>query len=1643
MCPTPLWLLASLAFAYLSSVVAGVPLKLMSFPNLLRVGTAENIFVECQDCAGGDMKVDINVLSFPTKIKKHGLGASVTLTSANNFQGFGQITIPATDFNTDPTMKHYVYLQAQFPDKMLEKVVLLSFQSGYIFIQTDKNLYTPDSTVYYRIFGLTPGLIPIARDDPNQDDYTAAIIIEMMTPEDIILPLERVFLTSRIYDGNLRLSKTASLGLWKIVAKFQSHPQQSYYAEFEVKEYVLSSFEVKLTPLVSFFYKESQEFTVDITAAYLFGSEVDGTAFVVFGYLKDGKTRSFPESLQRVPIKSGRGMATLKRAQMTQVFPNIDELVGGDIFASASVMTLSGSEMVEAELRGIRIVTSPYTIQLEKTPKYFKPGMIFDVMLKVVNPDETPAQYVPVVVNPGGVEVMTSHNGLAKVSVNTLPADKRLNITARTNDPKITREKQAVAEMEALPYNTESNNYIHIGVDTVDLYLGDSLRIGLFLNKPVTRYADITYLVISRGQLVKYGRHRTSGQVMISLIIPITKDMLPSFRIVAYYHPDNSRVVSDSVWVDVKDHCMGTLKLEPTRPAFAYEPHKMFPLKVTADPEATVGLVAVDKGLLVLNNKRLTQKKVWETVAKHDPGCTPGGGKDAMGVFYDAGLVFETSAGQGTPYRLELTCPSASRRKRASTLLQIDTTLADTYQGQEKEYCLDGMAETRRSYSCETRIEYNMNGTECVERTRMKRNTLRIPQSEENDHLYFDNMEIVSRTNFPESWLWIDTTLPVCPPHIPNCDTTSHLSHVPMRDSITTWQFMGISLSKTHGVCISEPLEVRVRKDFFIDLELPYSAVRGEQIEIKAILHNYTPDEITVRVVLFETPHVCSSAFKRTKFNQEVEVGPQTMLAVPYIIIPMDEGTLDIEVKAAVRDSYLSDGIMKQLKVVPDGVLTKSSQIIDINPAKMGINGKQEVIINSQIPKKDVVPGTQSFIQIFVTGQKQFSGVVEDAIAGTSVVSLIRQPLGTGEENISHMTLTVIATIYLDKTNQWEMVGFQKRNEALQHIKTGYRNLFAFRNKDGSFSNWANRHSSSSLTAYVAKVFTMSNQLVAAPRDVICDAVRFIITAQRSNGMFREIGRMFYTEMMGGVQGGDSDALMTAFHVIPMQESRALCAATVNQLEDSETKALAYLESRLPGLTNPYAVAMTSYALANKNKLNKELLYNFSSPELTHWSVPQGQIYTLEATAYALLALVKTGAFEDARPVVAWFKNQGFMGGPYALTQATILVYQALSEYWANAKEPDYDLNVDIEEPSRSTPHKFYFNRQNPHTKTFFINSINQDVRLSAEGSGEATFTMVSWYYALRSGNKSDCQNFNLSVQLIPEENGDEKIYKLKIGVMYLSQERDASMSILDIGLLTGFRADQRDLELLARGHAPISNYEMNTVLSEKGSLIIYLDKVSHKHPEEISFRIIQTMKVGILQPAAVSVYENHDQTRCVKFYHPKRRAGQLLKRCINNGCTCAEGNCCFQKTGHISNDLRMAKACEITQASKIDFVYRIQLEEFKADPSVLIYTARVNQVIKEGNKDMGAQGKLRTFVSSPHCRDALQLDIGKSYLIMGTLKNINRDDQTQTFQYDLGEETWIEYWPTFEECQTPQHRPTCVGMQILIRTYEYFGCEQ
>lgn len=157
--------------------------------------------------------------------------------------------------------------------------------------------------------------------------------------------------------------------------------------------------------------------------------------------------------------------------------------------------------------------------------------------------------------------------------------------------------------------------------------------------------------------------------------------------------------------------------------------------------------------------------------------------------------------------------------------------------------------------------------------------------------------------------------------------------------------------------------------------------------------------------------------------------------------------------------------------------------------------------------------------------------------------------------------------------------------------------------------------------------------------------------------------------------------------------------------------------------------------------------------------------------------------------------------------------------------------------------------------------------------------------------------------------------------------------------------------------------------------------------------------------------------------------------------------------------------------------------------------------VLFPGSYDVDPLGKSRTFFSFVHCRENLNLVKGKTYLIMGGSKQIYKDDAQQSYvsfflpvwecgisyhygahitvilpilfhsshyadkyehtsaifkilehiktqrtrlfryQYRIGEQTWLEYWPTDGECLSDQHRPTCVGLEELVNQQLLFGC--
>uniref|UniRef100_A0A670KKP3 Complement C3 n=1 Tax=Podarcis muralis TaxID=64176 RepID=A0A670KKP3_PODMU len=1505
----------------------------------------------------------------------------MNLRSQNSKRNRYTVKVSANDMKKDSKQKQYVIVVAKCPQFTLERMVLVSFHSGYLFIQTDKTIYTPGSKVHYRIFSVNHKMQIL--DKP--------VIVEF----EVSGSSEAVKIPSFPF---------SSLGTWKIVAKYQESPQETFTTQFDVKEYVLPSFEVIVEPSAKFYYIDSdRDFRVSITARFLYGKSVEGMAFVLFGVKVDGcvyvcvyslslshthtctkKCKTWLTSHFPFQITNGEGEGILRRDILQTRFHNLNNLIGHSLYVSVTVMTESGSDMVVAERSGISLVTSPYQIHFTKTPKYFKPGMPFELMVFVTNPDGSPASRVPVVTEPIATDGTTQNDGTAKLILNTPANSQELRITVKTKDPQLLNERQATKTMIATAYQTQggSGNYLHLAVTATELKAGDNLPINFNLKSNNQEVLDqiqyFTYMILTKGKMFKVGRQRReAGQNLI---------------------------VADSVWMDVKDTCMGTLvvKGEHREDDQIHEPGDQVAIKLEGDANAWVGLVAVDKGVYVLNKKyKLTQSKIWDSVEKRDIGCTAGSGRNNLGVFEDAGLALVTSSKLSTQQRSDPKCPQpATRRRRSVQLIESKASKAGQFQNRTlRKCCEDGMHENPMGYSCEKRIQYIVDQTECqnvfLECCRFIRDILNenerdeeliLARSDFEDDFLADE-DITSRTQFPESWLWRTEQL-TAPPN--DQGISSKTIPVYLKDSITTWEVLAVSISDTKGICVADPYEITVRKNFFIDLRLPYSVVRNEQVEIRAVLYNYRRRDLRVRVELIHNPAFCSASTAKEKYQQMLTIRGQSSRAVPFVIIPLKLGQHDIEVKAAALGGA-ADGVKKKLKVVVrDKLLQRKVQEHQVKARSL----------------EDIIPGTDPETKITVQGDP-VAHIVEDSIDGTKLKHLIVTPSGCGEQNMITMTPSVIATHYLDTTGQWEKLGMDRRSDAVNQIMQGYTQQMTYKKKDHSYAAFKNLKSSTWLTAYVIKIFAMASGIVSSiNNEILCGGVKWLILEkQKPDGIFHEDAPMIHGEMQGGYKGAEPEVSLTAFVLIALLESKDICKDQVNILESSITKASEYLLRQYGKLQRPYTVALTAYALALAGRLNDDKVLMAASRGKNRWEEYKAHTYNIEGTSYALLALLKMRKFDAVGPIVKWLTKQKFYDGTYGQTQATVMVFQALAQYEIDIPtHKEIQLAVSIKLPGRREMITFRIDYDSALLVRSAETKLNKDFIVKASGQGKAIMTIVTVYNAKLQEAAEQCKSFSLQVSV---EN--VQLSMIKICTRYLGKV-DATMSIIDVSMLTGFAPDTEDLKRLSEGvDRYISKFDINDAMSERGNLIIYLDKVSHTEEECLQFKAYKYFEVGLIQPGSVKVYSYYNlDEQCTKFYHPSKGSGLLDKICHGEVCRCAEDNCFLQNDADNPVDVhaRMEAACK---------------------PGV------------DYGSDANPEAKPRRFISHKRCNESLNLEVNKDYLIW----SLNSDLwQTKTdFNYMISKDTWIEKWPNDDECQDEEFHDLCIDLSQFSNTLMTFGC--
>uniref|UniRef100_A0A4X2MFQ7 Complement C3 n=1 Tax=Vombatus ursinus TaxID=29139 RepID=A0A4X2MFQ7_VOMUR len=1492
------------------------PLYLLVAPRVLWVGNPENILLQVhqdpEQPLVEPLKVLLAVWDFPLE-RKILYDRSLTLSQDNNYMALVPVTIPESVVFPPRPGKQYVILKASSETFSLTKTILVAPHAGYIFIQTDKTIYTPKQS------------------------------------------------------GGSQCGGGSDEG--RLTSSFSNCSEDSPFSLHHPESLVLPSFEVQLVPNKTFFYLNDTTLGIDIKARYVFKKPVDGHALAIFGIKLDSDWITIQDSLQRVKISAGEGRASLSKATLTSQFQDLNNLLGVSIFVNVTVFSSAG-EMVQAETSGVKIVRSPYNIRFTRTPHYFKPGMPFHFGVLVTNPDGSPASGVHVQCE--GNRVQTSAEGLGSLTLNTAIDLESLSIRVETKDEQLQPQEQASAELTIQAYKTQENsgNFLHIGVNILETEVGKSIHLSLNTrHKNEDTRKRITHFTI----LVRRGaKAKSSEGIVTSSMIRVIPELLPSFRILAYYIlPGSSpELVADSIWIDVKDTCMGTVSHTNEE---VFEPGDKVDLQLTGDPQALVGLVAVDKAVHALNSKhKLSQKKVWDVVETQDIGCTAGSGRDNLGVFTDAGVDLTTNVGMSTEasedWRCSQSSSSSSRKRRSLKILEKKRQKVNEFRIElERRCCEAGFREGPVGLSCEDRVPWVRHGPACKaaflqcchhgakldQEAQAERLLLGTADEDDDPDMWFSE-DLPVRTAFPESWLWKKVPMPNGPARALTIPVT-------LPDSVTTWQIMAVSLRKGKGVCISEPLEMIVRKIFFVDLKLPFSVVRNEQVQIQAVLYNYINKKKTVRVEFPYKKALCSKSSKTQSFLQRVSVPPDSSRVVSFTVLPVEPGNIDVEVH--VEGSGFQDQVKKTLFVAPG---TKKPWEIHFCPGLTQEESVQRRVF------ENMVPGTEA--EVFVSVQGDILGEpILGALTPSELHKLLKVPTGCPEQTLSSLAPLVILTQYLDATGQWGQVGVERRNQVVDNIVTGPLPHDCLLHGHGHppFCR---------LTSYVFRIFAMaSNGGVSKggiDKDILCSSARWLITQrQEEDGSFQEKAPVIVKSMQGGYWGSEAKVSLTALVLIALKEGEILCNSEELNVSASIQRAGAFLEQQLPTLKTVFSVAIASYALALADSLRaNDRLDDFASPDKSHWKVANDKksLYTVEATAYALLQKLHLGRHEDVHTITKWLIERRELGGGFQSTQTTVVALEALIRYrQAIAVAGISNIQVQIAVPKRA-----------------FTVEWNIDQTNAYQLRSQKVLTI---YHKLPDSQNSSCHPYHLNVTLHPDGEPPPPTLSGYKG------PQDATMTILEVSLLTGFSPDEGDLKQLTSNIEMYAfQYETKTS-SSNSSVILYLEKLSNRRNIVLSFRIHRLLETELLQAASVTIINYYEpEERCSAFYNVPGDAVLLRRICHKDVCRCAEEKCPSLTSNHngINQKELQIAACQ----PGVDF------GESK-EPALFLYPT---------GTDTGVLNKNKKFVSHIMCFHALQLKANETYLIMGQSSDLwkTRDD----YSYALSMDTFIIKWPEISD---------------------------
>ena len=1250
-----------------------------------------------------------------------------------------------------------------------------------LFIETDKPIYKPGQTIHGRIVSLNNNLVPVQEN----------ITVEIMDAKGIKVFKEE--LRSNEYgvvSFDLPLASELNLGTWKVTAKAGD---SSSMVDIQVDKYVLPKFDVSLETPQEWFLV-SDEITGTVSASYFFGKEVEGDVLVE-------ASRYVGEWEKYATFSS-----TLENGTIEFELPEVEYAAGtygagGQASLMLNVTVTDTGNHSESTNKLLTIAESPLVLQLIPESSTIKPGMPLQVLIVTKDPGGNPVD-TEVTVETGLRDdtyeytndefTVNTEGGVSMLELDIPENSTSLDISAHADDARANEYLYAAYSPSA--------SFIHItqtsdGVPEV----GDTISFHVYSTNPGTVFYD----VFANGRTVYSA---TSDEADIS--IPVTPQMSPQAKVIAYMINPNSEVSVDVLPFDVEFSTQ--VDLSSSFSSETAEPGDDVTVDFDAGSKAMIGFSIVDESVYALSEGRLNLKQVFDELEKRfmepqaesHPSWYSEGAYDTL---YNEGMVVMASPG-------------------------IDVPQARYYDYQKtgREVAIDGA--NFAGFMMDVEEEMVMDEAPMME----------IPTEEAVAEPMAGGGELAEvqrvRQFFPETWVWMPELL----------TDENGLASVDLNapDSITTWRMHAVSTGP-EGIGISES-SFTVFQDFFVDPDLPYSVTRGEEFPVQVQVYNYLDTEQDVKLTLSG-----ADWFRIIGDDvQTVTVDGNGVGYASFTISPTKVGKQIVEITGQTTER--ADAVRKDIIVEAEGA---TREIVD-----NGVLSNGSVELDATLPA-DIVSDSEKILVSFTPS------IVAQSISG--VDDLLGMPYGCGEQNMMLFSTDVEVLRYLKATGQDNP---EVRAKAEMYIITGYQRELTYRHSDGSFSAFGETDESGSLwlTSFVLSQFSGARDITTIDESILSDSANWIESYQQEDGSWEQVGFVIHQDMMGGVSGTYALTAYTTLALEEYgSASPVVMAKAQKYLEDNlagqdDPYALAIGTLALQKLNSPVADEALTELLAISKQDDDGMYWGYGSGDVKlpyeyggyGFIAPSSK--NVETTAYATLALIEAKN-PSATSSLKWIAAQRNSNGGFSSTQDTVMAFRALTSAAASAGR-DIDATVHVIADGTEIRSVEVNPKNFDVVQIIEIPGGTSKVELELEGTGDLNYQLVRRFNVILP-DVIEQNEIELDVEYDSTDVSVNDIVTVNAHIKYNGitgidgATSSSGMMIVDLAVPTGFSPVASILELTKASEDKITRYE---IAGRK--VIFYIDDM--QPGEELNF----SMQVQALFPVKAVVSES----KAYSYYNPE-----------------------------------------------------------------------------------------------------------------------------------------------------------------------------